>query len=357
MDDRVNIEQLPLSAEPHGEGWDALVETNELINDIWFEVDGDRGLDMTAEGRLASLAPKSHERSVLLVARTAETIVGYALLRQALQDGGRKGKLLVGVASGHRRRGVGGRLGSSGLQAARSLGIATLEAFVAHPETTGPRHAVEGGSGDVPAESASARFALSQGFRLVQANVGSVLALPVDGDRLSTLEAGLPTTREAYDLRLWQEPTPDDLVAGIAVLRTRMSTDAPTGGFDGAEDLWDVERVRASEKVRAAKGTRALMAGAVHRDTGELAAFTELWVPAAPGLPTMQMFTLVLREHRGHGLGTLAKIANLRQLARLSPSTSKVKTYNAEENAPMRRINEALGFRPHSVSGGWRLDL
>ncbi|GAA2018029.1 hypothetical protein GCM10009740_02040 [Terrabacter terrae] len=33
------------------------------------------------------------------------------------------------------------------------------------------------------------------------------------------------------------------------------------------------------------------------------------------------------------------------------------KTYNADENAPMRRINDALGFRPHVLSGRWRLDL
>ncbi len=65
----------------------------------------------------------------------------------------------------------------------------------------------------------------------------------------------------------------------------------------------------------------------------------------------------MLREHRGRGLGLLVKIANVRRLAEGSPATTRLKTFNADENAPMRRINDALGFRPSMVSGGWRLDL
>jgi hypothetical protein len=67
-----------------------------------------------------------------------------------------------------------------------------------------------------------------------------------------------------------------------------------------------------------------------------------------------QQDTLVLREHRGHRLGMLLKVANLRQLALQFPEQSAVTTFNAEENRFMLDVNEALGFTPMGYEGAWR---
>lgn len=53
---------------------------------------------------------------------------------------------------------------------------------------------------------------------------------------------------------------------------------------------------------------------------------------------------LHVQEHRGRRLGTLGKLANLRQLLDASPRTTGVVTHNAAENRPMMAVNEAMGF-------------
>ena len=62
----------------------------------------------------------------------------------------------------------------------------------------------------------------------------------------------------------------------------------------------------------------------------------------------LQDDTFVLSGHRGRGLGLVLKTAVLRMLAD-RPGRRRIHTWNALDNAPMRRINAALGFRPVEV--------
>ena len=81
-----------------------------------------------------------------------------------------------------------------------------------------------------------------------------------------------------------------------------------------------------------------------HDATGELAALTDLAVdPADPGWGH-QAFTVVTREHRGHRLGLLTKIAMLQLLATSEPQLERISTWNAEVNKHMIAVNEELGF-------------
>jgi hypothetical protein len=51
------------------------------------------------------------------------------------------------------------------------------------------------------------------------------------------------------------------------------------------------------------------------------------------------------------------KLANLRQLREISPHTRYLNTWNADINAPMIAVNDALGFRAVEVLQEWQLQL
>ena len=120
-----------------------------------------------------------------------------------------------------------------------------------------------------------------------------------------------------------------------------------------AVDEWDVERVREHDARIAESGRTLLTAAAEHVPTGSLVAFSELVLSDGKPLAT-QEDTLVLKEHRGHKLGTLVKCAGLLSWRDVAPASARVITYNAEENRPMLDINEAIGFAPIAYVGAWK---
>ena len=152
----------------------------------------------------------------------------------------------------------------------------------------------------------------------------------------------------------WRDRAPDEHVEGLAVLETRMSTDAPSGEVDYREDVWTVERVRDHERRIAEANHGFLVVAAQHVATGELAGFTMLEYVLDEDEPVFQEDTIVLSEHRGHRLGMLLKADMLQWLAAERPAARRVHTWNAEENAYMLGINVALGFRPVGVAGMWQ---
>jgi hypothetical protein len=91
-----------------------------------------------------------------------------------------------------------------------------------------------------------------------------------------------------------------------------------------------------------------------HLPTGVLAGFTVVTLPQNRRAVVFQEDTLVLREHRGHRLGMLAKATMLTELARTRPAAERVHTWNAQENDAMLAINVALGFRPAGIDAEWQ---
>ena len=136
-----------------------------------------------------------------------------------------------------------------------------------------------------------------------------------------------------------------------------MTTDAPQGGLEEPEDVYTAERVAEGEASAARGGLVVLTSAVEYVPTGRLVGFTRLEAPVEPHLPVLQQETLVLREHRGHALGTVLKLAALELLERERPGHPGVLTWNAEENRHMLAINEAVSFAPMGREGAWRLDL
>jgi hypothetical protein len=145
------------------------------------------------------------------------------------------------------------------------------------------------------------------------------------------------------------EVKPDE---DIAVLATRMSTDAPSAGLEEPEDVWTVERVQAGvERDKLSPRTR-LETVVEHVPTGRLVAFTVLSVPVQLERSVDQYATLVLKEHRGHRLGMLLKIANLAFVHEAFPGHHYQFSLQREnEQLPMFR--RLLGYSAYGE--GWAL--
>jgi mycothiol synthase len=91
--------------------------------------------------------------------------------------------------------------------------------------------------------------------------------------------------------------------------------------------------------------------------TGKYAGFTETgWHPNRPYLAE-QYGTGVHPEYRGLGLGAWLKAAMIDRLLRERPTVDRIRTGNADSNAPMLKINHTLGFKPFIKRTEWQVDV
>ncbi|WP_285114014.1 GNAT family N-acetyltransferase [Leifsonia sp. fls2-241-R2A-40a] len=264
----------------------------------------------------------------------------------------------VSVLPGFRGRGIGSALYDRLERMARDAGRTTIQNQTTFPAgTEGPTLPAPTGFGSVPLALGSTRFLQRQGFSLEQVGRVSALPLPLDAAAFSARMEVAVAAASGYRTVSWQRRTPEEWLEALALLHTRMSTDAPNAGMQQTEDVWTVERVREFDDLWADSPRTALTTIAVEEATGEAAGFTQLEVPAEPDRPAEQTDTLVLREHRGRRLGMLMKLTNLRRLTALFPAWRSVETVNAEENRPMLDVNESIGFTAVAYVAGWRKDI
>lgn len=241
----------------------------------------------------------------------------------------------------------------------RGLGRAVLAAALDRVSALG-RHQVIAQVNE-PADGSTnraMRFAAAAGATRSLGEMRRVLDLTaLDLPRLAELRREAEGVSSAYDLVGWTGPCPDDLVDGYAALLGRMSTDAPMGGLDIEAEHWDVARVRERDAIMTAQGRTAVATSARHLDSGALVAYTDVVVTRHDPPNAFQWDTLVHRDHRGHRLGLLVKLANLDRLRATAPQAVRVHTWNADENSHMLAINVAMGFQPAQRESAWRLDL
>jgi GNAT superfamily N-acetyltransferase len=270
--------------------------------------------------------PSPYYRRTLLVAREAGRITGTADLGLTTEDNLHLADLEVRVLPEARRRGIGRALHDETLRRARAARRTTFLSEVNQPLEGAPSPAYE--------------FATALGYDVVHEQDHHVLFLPVAAESLST-QATVP---EGYEIITWRNRAPEELVAAFAAMHTQMGRDLPTGEVDHEPVEITVKRVREGEERSAGEYDHVVAVARRTRD-GVLGGYTLVHL-AHDADYVVQDDTLVMPDHRGHGLGMALKVTVLRILAVAHPERRVIHTWNAVENAPMQRINKQLGFRP-----------
>lgn len=245
--------------------------------------------------------------------------------------------LILDVLPRYRRHGVGSALLDRLESVAMEHGRTSLMA-----ETTW----LQGGR-----DEAGEEFLGPRGYGHALTSIQSDLEL----SSLPSAELGMLTApADGYVVEWAEGALPEAWLDDRAVLTARMSTDAPSGDLDLAEEVWDADRVRASVGAELAAGRWRVEAVARHLRSGRLVGYTQVAVsPDTPAL-AYQEDTLVINEHRGHGLGARMKAVTAAVLRERRPEVTPVRTWNATTNEHMLAVNRAMGFRPVAFDAEWQ---
>lgn len=333
------------SEATYGEG--RLVETSQRILADWT-------LPGPVTSRLFLVFPRDDEDPAM-----GERPVAAAKLMVSPRDSPTHAYPHVVVDAPYRRRGVGTLIAAYLEELARTDGRTSQQAWVEHPTVGGERVPAPTGHGSVSAADPAARFLWRHGWELGQVERISELRLPVPLAGLRA-EADAAGTHAGPDYRVltWEGESDPAHLEDLARLNGDMSIDAPAGELEIDEEHWDAERVSQMERRAIASGATCLTAAVLHVPSGHLVAQSMLQLDLDDTTrPAQQDNTLVTASHRGRRLGMLVKAANLLQLAERYPECAGVFTWNAEENAHMLHVNEALGFTPVGPEGGWQKRL
>lgn len=218
------------------------------------------------------------------------------------------------------------------------------------------------GFGAVDGEAPEVRWLTRRGFALEQVERISTLAIPTgEGERKAWFDVVGQMREEAgarasgYRLVTWEGPTPPEWRETYAQLQRRMSVDVPSAGLSLGERDITVERIVYDEQQALAGGRQWIVVAAVHEESGELVAYTELEWPRPGATGVWQMDTFVHGEHRGHRIGMWIKTEMLFRLVVAHPAAERIHTWNADENGYMLTINEALGFEGVAYESAWEL--
>jgi GNAT superfamily N-acetyltransferase len=253
--------------------------------------------------------------------------VGYLSLDLPLLDNLDNAGAEVWVHPEYRRRGVGRALWTFATGRIRALGRKRITAeSVESPEAGG--------------------FAKAIGAAAALRETRSRLDVSaIDEGHLNAMLADAWAHAGGYRLIRWQGVPPEQYIDHVAYLDSRFLTDAPTGDLEWEPEKIDADRVRLHEQRWLARNVGRFHSGMVHEDSDRLVAWTTLSGAADTPTHLWQHITLVDPLHRGHRLGTVAKVENLTYAREHRPALTAIDTWNAKSNEYMLAINRAMGFR------------
>ncbi|MFY1674870.1 GNAT family N-acetyltransferase [Plantactinospora sp. WMMB334] len=272
--------------------------------------------------------------------------VGYLNVMLPQLENRENASLALVVHPGYARRGVGRALYEYAVRMLRDLGRKRVIGEVVNMNP------------DAAATMPGDAFAAAMGARPALADVRRRLDLTaLDEPALDRLFTEGMARAGGYSIVRWRGDTPEEYAADVAYLDSRLIEDAPIGDLTWEPASPDVPRLREMEAVHRARGLEWYSSAARHDATGRLVAWTAISMNEGCDWHAFQQITLVEPGHRGHRLGTVIKIDNLRHIREHEPALRVIDTFNAASNDYMISINEALGFRAVAGLNTWQATL
>lgn len=280
-------------------------------------------------------------REIAVAVRDGE-VVGGSFIDWPERDNLEHGEFLIGVPAPLRDQGIGAALYEHAIARLSDRGRTTIATSVNQP--------IEGD------EQPAVGFLTRRGFSRVNIEMRRTLELPVPGGRLDDLLDKATVASSGYRTRTWVGHCPDEYAEQYTNLKSLLSSQAPLGESGYQQEVWDIDRLRGEEKLLDQQGRTPVTTVAIAPDDS-LAGHTQLMIPKDDDGRAFQWDTLILPEHRGHRLGLLLKVINLRRMIDEDPSRTRVHTWNAVQNGPMNAVNNELGFRSVEESQEWERHL
>lgn len=342
----VTIREIPLPESADHPDWVAFIS---LANEESRAIVGGNEWDETPEGVLAGAKARRESTITRRFLATDDGVpVGYARVAVDLRESPSEANIHAYVSPAARRSGLGRKLLDQ-LFAVIPDGVSRLSSWITTPipGDDDPRWEAPSGVGAVLADDPGILLARDLGMRLGQVeeinryDFANPAIAPDEALRLAQEKAG-----DDYEVLCFEGAVPEELIDDVAELYTVAARDVPEGELETDDVVWDAQKLREFVAEQTASN-RFFVAVVRHRPTGRLVALNSLSsLVDRPEGAVDQHWTVVLPEHRGHGLAQLVKAANLIAVHQAVPEAPSIITYNATENQAMLAINRRLGFRP-----------
>jgi GNAT superfamily N-acetyltransferase/RimJ/RimL family protein N-acetyltransferase len=280
-------------------------------------------------------------------ARVDGALAGYLKIELPQLDNTDNVFIDVYVHPAHRRQGVGRALHAHAVRRGREVGRKRLMMNCVDGLPDGPER---GPAGRAFCTAVGASAALTEVRRRLDLTT-------VDHAAHDKLLAEAWERAPGYSLVQWTGRSPEEYIDDVAYLDGRLIEDAPMGDLAIEPEKVDAARIRAAEETLIRRKRRMYHTGVRHDETGRLVAWSAISRQQSFDWHAWQQITIVEPGHRGHRLGTIVKIENLRHTRASEPALRVIDTHNAAANDHMISINEALGFRPVDTSVDWQMDI
>ena len=236
----------------------------------------------------------------------------------------------------------------------QGLGVALLEKALALAEAESRTLLMSATHSNAPAGVA---FAERVGARSgLEAHTNQLVLADLEPSLLHDWQEKAQESARDFTLGLWVGPYPEAELAAIAELYEVMNTE-PRGDLEVEDFTVTPEHLRQREAYQQAQGVERWTLYARHKSSGELAGYTATYFDPDTPETLDQGDTGVLPKYRGYGLGKWLKAAMLEKVLSERPAVKRVRTGNADENAPMLAINHALGFKPYISETVWQVEV